>query len=158
MKIRTATPDDIPQLTHLKKPQKERHVKMFHDNQIKRLDGMVKEEEIYLVVEDNGQIIAHLLLKLHGIPTEPGYPNMNDLFVLENKRNMGIGSILVKEAEKIVKEKGNSKISLAVNPTINPKAKALYERLGYKQTETKAYLDGVYDGDEDWVIDMVKKL
>lgn len=83
MNIRVATQDDISQLTHLKKPQKEHHVKMFHDNQIKRLDEMEKRESIYLVVEDDNLIVAHLLLKLQGIPTEPGYPNMNDLYVLE---------------------------------------------------------------------------
>ena len=69
MKIRRATAKDIPQLTYLKKPQKENHVKIFHDNQIKRLDKIEKGEVIYLVVEDDNQIIAHLLLKLHGIPT-----------------------------------------------------------------------------------------
>jgi len=158
MNIRVATQNDISQLTYLKKPQKEHHVKMFHDNQIKRLDEMEKGESIYLVIEDDNLIVAHLLLKLQGIPTEPGNPNMNDLYVLEEKRNLGIGSKLVKEAEKIVKEKGFSKISLAVNPTLNPKTITLYERLGYKQTETKSYLDGVYDGNEDWVIDMVKEL
>lgn len=49
-------------------------------------------------------------------------------------------------------------MSLAVNPNLNPKAKMLYERLGYTQTKTALYLDGIYDGDEDWVIDMVKEL
>ena len=101
MNIRVATQNDISQLTHLKKPQKEHHVKMFHDNQIKRLDEMEKGESIYLVIEDDNLIVAHLLLKLQGIPTEPGNPNMNDLYVLEEKRNLGIGSKLVKEAEKI---------------------------------------------------------
>lgn len=158
MQIRTATSNDISQLTYLKKPQKEHHVKMFHNNQLNRLDEMEKGKALYLVAEEDNKIIAHLLLKLNGIPTEPGYPNMNDLYVSEEKRNMGIGSELVREAERIIKEKGYSKISLAVNPTLNPKAKALYERFGYHQTATKSYLDGVYDGDEDWVIDMVKEL
>ncbi len=158
MKIRTATLGDISQLTHLKRPQKEHHVKMFHDNQLKRLKEVENGEALYLIAEEERKIVAHLLLKLKGITTESGYPNMNDLYVLEEKRNFGIGSELVKEAERIVKEKGYSKISVAVNPTLNHRAKALYERLGYKQTESESYLDGVYDGDEDWVIDMVKIL
>lgn len=158
MKIRIATSEDISHLTHLKKPQKEYHVKIFHDNQIKRLKDMENEEAIYLVAEEDNKIIAHLLLKMNGTSYEPAYPNMNDLYVAEEMRNMGIGSKLIQEAEKITKQKGYRKISLAVNPTLNPKAKELYERLGYQQTDTKPYLDGVYDGDEDWVIDMVKKL
>lgn len=158
MEIRLAKIEDIAQLTHLKKPQKEQHVKMFHDNQIDRLKDMEKGEAIYLVAEEENQIIAHLLLRLNGTTYEPGYPNMNDLYVAQEKRQRGIGSKLVDEAEKIAKEKGYAKISLAVNPTLNPKAKALYEHLGYRQTDTKPYLDGIYDGDEDWVVDMVKNL
>jgi phosphinothricin acetyltransferase len=158
MNIRRATSQDIEQLTRLKKPQKVHHVKKFHDNQIKRLDDMEKGEAIYLVAEEDGQIIAQLLLKMNGTAYEPDYPNMNDLYVSEEKRGMGIGSKLINEAERIAKEKGYSKVSLAVNPIFNPKAKALYERLGYHRTDTEPYLDGVYDGDEDWVIDMVKNL
>lgn len=158
MHIRRATENDISQLTHLKKPQKEHHVQMFHDNQIKRLKDMEEGTVVYLVLEHDDNIIAHILLKLHGIPTESDYPNINDLYVAEEERDKGFGSMLIQEAERIVKEKGYAKISVAVNPTLNFKAKALYERLGYHQTRTKSYLDGVYDGDEDWVVDMVKAL
>ena len=158
MKLRPATSEDIVQLTQLKKPQKEHHRKIFHENQIKRLKEMGDGEAMYLVVEENNTVTAHIFLKMYGTTSEPDYPNMNDLYVAEEKRNKGLGSKLIREAEKIVQEKGYTKISLAVNPTLNPKAKALYERLGYKQTDTELYLDGIYDGDEDWVIDMVKEL
>jgi GNAT superfamily N-acetyltransferase len=158
MNIRRATENDIVQLTELKNPQKEKHREMFHANQLKRLAEMSKDEVIYLVAEEDGQIIAHVLLKMYGIASEPDCPNINDVYVVEGKRNQGVGTKLLHEAERIAKEKGYQKISLAVNPTLNPKAKALYERLGYQQTKTKPYLDGVYDGDEDWVVDMVKEL
>jgi hypothetical protein len=45
---------------------------------------------------------------------------------------------------------------LAVNPLLNVRARRLYERLGYRDTGHPAYVDGVSDGVEDWVIDMVK--
>jgi hypothetical protein len=38
------------------------------------------------------------------------------------------------------------------------RARALYERLGYVATGENSYLDDVYDGDEDWVIDLEKRL
>lgn len=158
MIIRNATPNDIEPLALLKKPKIERHLNMFRENQINRLDQMAKGEVIYLLAEDNDQIIGHVLLKLSGTETEPGYPDINDLYVLEEKRGQGVGTKLIEAAEIHAKEKGFNKISLAVNPTLNPDAMRLYERLGYKQTETETYLDGVYDGDEDWVVDMTKDL
>jgi hypothetical protein len=45
-----------------------------------------------------------------------------------------------------------------VNPTENVRAKALYERLGYVPTGERSYVDDVYDGHEDWVIDLEKQL
>ncbi len=149
---------DIPELTELKKPQKEEYRKKFYENQINRLKEMENDESIYLVGEMNNKIIAHLLLKLKGIPSESGYPNINDLYVAEQERNKGYGSELISKAEEIAREKGYTKISLAVNPTLNPKAMALYEHVGYVKTSTKPYVDGIYDGVEDWCIDMVKKL
>ncbi len=158
MKIRPATPADIEELTHLKKPKFERHRHVFHQNQLERLKEMEEGKVVYLVAEESGVLVAHVLLKLNGIPTEPGYPNINDLHVLEERQNKGIGTKLLAEVEAMMQKRGFSKISLAVNPTLNPNAKRLYERLGYKQTKTPPYLDGVYDGDEDWVVDMVKQL
>lgn len=156
MNIRQATKQDIEQLTELKKPQQEHHRRLFHDNQIRRLQEMKEGKVVYLVGEEAGNIIAHVLIKLQGIPTEEHYPNINDLYVSESYLNKGFGSQLIHTCERIAKEKGFNKISVAVNPTLNPKAQVLYERLGYKRTDTPTYLDGVYDGDEDWVVDMVK--
>ncbi len=158
MKIRTATTNDLSQLTHLKNPETERDVKLIQELHLRRLDELKNEEILYLVAEEGNQIIAHVLFKINGIPTELGYPNMSDLYVVDEKRNLGIGTALVQEGEKIAEEKGYTKISLAVNPSLNPNAMSLYKRLGYKQTTTDSYVDGVYDGNEDWVIDMVKVL
>ena len=42
--------------------------------------------------------------------------------------------------------------------TANPRALALYQRLGYRVISTAPYLDGVCEGVEDWVVDMEKAL
>jgi hypothetical protein len=55
-------------------------------------------------------------------------------------------------------EKGFNKIGLAVNPDENCSAHKLYKKLGFKDTGEKPYVDGVYNGVEDWCIDMEKKL
>ncbi|MDO8639037.1 MAG: GNAT family N-acetyltransferase [Candidatus Daviesbacteria bacterium] len=80
------------------------------------------------------------------------------IYVKEEFRGQGIGTELIKKSEKISRKNGFNKIGLGVNPTLNPKAKSLYERLGYKNTGNPPYLDAVYNGTEDWVIDMVKEL
>ena len=45
-----------------------------------------------------------------------------------------------------------------MNPLLNARAKTLYERLGYRDSGRSVYLDGIYDGDADWVIDLMKRL
>jgi predicted N-acetyltransferase YhbS len=49
-------------------------------------------------------------------------------------RSSGIGSALVEEAERRVAERGFSRIGLAVGVD-NPRARVLYERLGYERWE-----------------------
>lgn len=158
MTIRKATETDVPQLVELKEPKTEEYRKKFEENQHRRLQEMQQEKAVYLIAEDNSKILGQLFLKLYGSETEPDFPNMQDLYVDAVERGKGIGTQLIHEAEKIAKEKGYAKISLAVNPTLNPKAEALYERLEYHKTDTQPYIDGVYDGVEDWCVDMVKEL
>lgn len=158
MKIRKATRDDIEQLVAVKKPPTQAYRDSIFENQLERLRRMDLGEVMYLVAEDKGNVIAHLLLTFYGIPTAPEVPNISDLYVSEEARNKGVGSLLIQAAEKMSKEHGYALTSIAVNPTLNPRAQALYERLGYRQTPAKPFLDGLYDGVEDWVVTMVKDL
>jgi len=123
-----------------------------------RIDKSVTGEVVYLVALIDEKPRGHVLLKFSGKPTAPNYPDMEDVFVVEYFRGKGIGTRLIKKCEEITKDKGFKQIGLAVNPTLNPRTKILYERLGYKVTNEKQYLDGVYNRVEDWVIDMVKDL
>jgi len=158
MTIRPAIIQDIPQLSTLKKPKNEEHRLVYETFARKHVESSKPEEFAFLVLEDEGKILGHVFLQFNGNETEPGYPNMQDLFIAEELRNKGLGQKLIQECERIAKEKSYHKISVAVNPTLNLRAKTLYERLGYVDIGTKPYLDGVYDSDEDWVIDMVKNL
>ena len=123
-----------------------------------RIARMHRGELEYLVAEQDGQIVGHILLEYQGIPTAPDYPHISDAFVAEGRRSRGAGTLLIQACEQYAMEKGCSRIGLSVNPTDNPRAKALYERLGYRATGDPPYLDDVYDGWEEWVIDMVKSL
>ena len=151
MNIRLATENDIPQLNQLKqRTDTERYQKRVKDTQ--------EGNAAYLIAAENGEILGHLFLKFYGTPRDPDYPNMEDLFVREDLRGKGLGTKLIKESERIARDKGFNKIGMSVNPTLNPKAKSLYERLGYKDLGRKPRLDGVYDGVEDWCLDMDKEI
>lgn len=81
-----------------------------------------------------------------------------DLFVREDHRRRGIGTALMIEVERRARSGREQKLWLAVNPTANTDAMRLYEHLGFCHDGGPTYLDGVYDGFEDWVIDMRKAL
>nr|WP_042192042.1 GNAT family N-acetyltransferase [Kibdelosporangium sp. MJ126-NF4]CEL20447.1 acetyltransferase [Kibdelosporangium sp. MJ126-NF4]CTQ97672.1 acetyltransferase [Kibdelosporangium sp. MJ126-NF4] len=62
----------------------------------------------------------------------PGVPLLNHVEVRSGYRNRRIGTKLVIAAEKLLVERGHTRVALAVR-TDNPDAYRLYERLGYEQ-------------------------
>lgn len=149
--IRRAVLADMPQLMKVKPALSDEHAV----ERIKRqAEGLVE----YLVLETNGEIVSFVLLKWHGKATHPEYPDMEDLFTREDQRGKGYGSKLISECERLAGEKRFKKIGLAANPDLNEHARKLYEKLGYKHDGGKGYVDGVYNGVEDWCIDMEKAL
>jgi N-acetylglutamate synthase-like GNAT family acetyltransferase len=151
MKIRLATKSDIPAITSMKKIEDE-------ERYLQRINETSEGRSVYLVAEQDGQVVGQVFLKYYGTETYPEYPNMEDLFVDENFRDHGIGTALIMECENRVKAKEFTKVGLSVNPSLNKKAMSLYEKFGYVSLGNEPYLDGVYNGVEDWVIDLVKIL
>ncbi len=98
------------------------------------------------------------LIQWNGKPTAPAYPDLFDLYVHPDWRGQGIGTRIIGECEQIVRDAGYRKLGLAVNPDLNPRACQLYHRLGYVTVRQDRYLDGVYEGVEDWVLDLAKNL
>lgn len=151
MEIRTANFDDIAKIAQLKNtPDQERY--------IKRVDQLQEGKAEYLILEEGGEIIGQAFLKYYGTLSDPDYPDIEDIYIKEQFRGQGLGTLLIKKCEGLAKQKGFKKIGLGVNPTLNSKAKALYERLGYDDVGREPRLDGIYNGVEDWTIDMVKNL
>jgi len=69
--------------------------------------------------------IGHALVDLHGI--------ISHLLVLAGFRDQGLGSALVDEAERLIKQAGARHSTLMVEK-VNMGAIRLYERLGYRTT------------------------
>lgn len=129
------------------------------DDEIKtRLEKQNRDEAEYLVLETDGQIVSFVFLNWLGKKTLPEYPDMEDLYTKQSERGQGNGTALIMECERLAKKKGFTKIGLAVNPELNDPAYKLYEKLGYRHDGSPAYIDGVYNGIEDWCINMEKKL
>lgn len=151
MIIRRATAEDIPAISIMKNFN-------CYDLVQSRLLDMEAGRAEYLVMDDGGLAIAHVLLAFDGSIYRPGYPDIEDLRVLEARRGQGIGTQLITACEKRARARGQTRIGLSVNPDLNQRAQALYERLGYYVIDGQRYLNGVYDGVEEWVVDMVKEL
>lgn len=151
IRIRLAQEEDIPDLQKVKPILSAEQAR----ERIKRQS--VGEVEFLVLEKDNG-IVSFVLLKWRGKKTHPKYPDMEDLYTRESERLRGYGSVLIAECEKRAGKKGFTKIGLAVNSELNDPARKLYEKLGYLHDGGRSYVDAVYDGVEDWCIDMEKDL
>lgn len=99
-----------------------------------------------------------IVVRYDGKETHPEYPDLSDLFVRQAARGRGFGTDLIRRAEASAAARGHTMIGLAVNPTTNLRARQLYERLGDVHDGRPMYLDGTYDGVEDWVIDLERPI
>jgi GNAT superfamily N-acetyltransferase len=123
-----------------------------------RRDAIGQYGDEWFVATMDNLIVGWLVVKWRGKPTHPEYPDLEDVWVREQWRNQGIGTSLIRFAEELATKRGCDRIGLAVNPTENSRGHALYERLGYADTGEPTYVDDVYGGHEDWVIDLAKLL
>lgn len=95
-------------------------------------DGM------YLIARHGAEPVGHFLLRWNGPADDPTghYPQHTPC--LESGatkpalQRRGVGTRMIREAECIAREKGYRQIGLAVGNTDNPRARRLYERLGYR--------------------------
>jgi GNAT superfamily N-acetyltransferase len=93
-------------------------------------------------------------------------PQIVDLRVKESQCGQGYGSDFVRATERIASEAGYGQLYISVEPLNNPRAYALYQRLGYQQVQLEPYRkvweftdsEGKVRRGEDWVVDMVKQL
>jgi len=156
MIIRQAQKNDLPTISQVKNPRTDKLRRELEKIARERINHVKTRESALLVAEDNGQIVGHVHLRLKDPQHSCSW--IEDLYVKEAERHRGIGTALIEAGESFVRANGHSNIGISVNPTLNAHVKKLYEKLGYRKTGRPAYLDGVYDGTEDWVVDMEKPL
>jgi GNAT superfamily N-acetyltransferase len=92
-----------------------------------RFDGW-RDDSTYLVAWDGARPVGHVHISWAG--TELHLPELQDMYVLPERRGAGIGAALAATAERLVAERGHSRCALSVSAR-NDRARSLYERLGY---------------------------
>ena len=136
-----------------------------------RLARQRRGECLYLVAWRAGAPIGQALLHwrrpeaLASAPGLDGFPYLEDVFVLGESRNRGIGTALLKAAEDAAAKRGATGIALAVS-VANHRARRLYERLGYvdsgapphRQSAAEHGPDGMIRSGEETVVDLVLRI
>jgi GNAT superfamily N-acetyltransferase len=123
-----------------------------------RLAAQAKGIGEFLVVETPGGLVSFVFLKYYGKETYPTIPDIEDLYTKVEERGKGYATALLHACESRARMWGFSQISLAAGVDPTDPARRLYEKLGYRYDGKVSYVDGVYNGVQDWVIDMIKEL
>jgi GNAT superfamily N-acetyltransferase len=85
--------------------------------------------QTYLVAWDEDDPVGHAHVAWS--PTKLGVPEIQDVFVREDRRRQGIGRLLTLAAETAAAERGHRRISLSYGIE-NAAARGLYQELGYR--------------------------
>jgi GNAT superfamily N-acetyltransferase len=99
----------------------------------------------FLVAVRRGEAVGYLVIKWTGADERVVHrrigdcPELNAITVAPALQSRGIGTALIEAAERRVAARGHFRVGLGVGIG-NPRARALYERLGYR-----AWAHGRYD-------------
>lgn len=165
MTVRDAEEADVPALTAIKGAGTEAlHRDRLRDAQGSGLRYVVLLADHFLIG------FACLVMRRPASWSDAGdtrhLPQIVDLRVKESQRGRGYGSTFVRAIEHIASAAGYRQLYLSVEPLSNPRAYALYQRLGYQPLQSEPYREiweftdsaGNTHRGEDWVVDMVKQL
>jgi ribosomal protein S18 acetylase RimI-like enzyme len=161
--VRDARQADIPALTAIKGQGSE----TLHRDRLRDAQGS-GFRYLVLLAEENIVGFACLVLRRPANWSDAGdtqhLPQIVDLQVREAQRGRGYGSAFMRAIEHLAAAAGYRELYLSVTPLTNPRAYALYQRLGYQPIKSEPHRknwefidsDGKVHRGEDWVVDMVK--
>jgi GNAT superfamily N-acetyltransferase len=163
--VRDAEPADVPALTALKGEGSE----AIHQD---RLRDAATPTFRYLVLLVDGELAGYGCLVFRrpahwsDAADAEQLPQMVDLRVAESHRGKGYGSAFIRAMERIAAEAGSQELYVRVAALDNPRASALYQRLGYRPLQAEPYVkqweftdsSGKLHRGEDRLIDLVKPL
>lgn len=97
---------------------------------LNRLDQSVEDGSTYLIAWDDDLPVGHAHIAWRR--THVGVPEIQDVFVVPERRRQGVATTLTRAAEDEVRRRGWDRISLSVSTQGNDPARRLYESLGYR--------------------------
>jgi GNAT superfamily N-acetyltransferase len=97
---------------------------------LNRLDQYVEDGSTYLIAWDDDLPVGHAHIAWQR--THAGVPEIQDVFVVPERRRQGLATTLTRAAEDEVRRRGWDRISLSVSAQGNEPARRLYDRLGYR--------------------------
>ena len=142
--VRLATEQEIPQIIRLIVEANKEYASLMPDGAFEAYKISIEqtirdEEEVerYVAIDD-GQIAGAVIL-FHPYTLNLGdriiinpFSEMRLLAVDPERRNSGVGALLIDECERIVQERGEQAITLHTTDLMKT-AKAMYERRGYRR-------------------------
>lgn len=119
-----------------------------------------------LVAWEDKTPVGHLLIRWDGSLEIPrivnripmaakfaGYPSFESIEVRLDRRGRGIGTALIRHAEQLARQRGFEQAVIEVDID-NPRARALYERLGYAESGLGVYTtSGTYVDDDGHIVE-----
>jgi GNAT superfamily N-acetyltransferase len=135
--VRPARDADLPRL----QAQMPRFPGIHRDRIYRQRDG----SSCYYIAWRDGEPVGHLFLMRRGTLHEPmasrlrGCPHISDVFVNDNLRSQGIGSLMLDAAEDECRAAKSGRVGLGV-ALENVRARALYERRGYRPAGVDDYV------------------
>jgi len=119
-----------------------------------------------LVAWEDKTPVGHLLIRWDGSLEIPrivnripmaakfaGYPSFESIEVRLDRRGRGIGTALIRHAEQLVRQRGFEQAVIEVDID-NPRARALYERLGYAESGLGEFTtSGTYVDDDGHIVE-----
>lgn len=99
-----------------------------------RLPALLREGigkgELFVAEDSKGEAVGAMWIDLKGF--FGFFPYLSLLGVRKDRRGMGVGHTLLEVFEGVARGLGHGKVSLLVGE-FNPRAKALYQSMGYKK-------------------------
>jgi ribosomal protein S18 acetylase RimI-like enzyme len=123
-----------------------------------RLEQMQASELVYLIAQSDRDIIGQVILKFTGNLATQECAEIVDLYIKPEFRRQGAATALLQQCEEVAAERGYAALALAAGVDENGPERHLYRKLGYEVVNNEPYVDGVYNGEKDWVIDLKKTL
>ncbi len=99
---------------------------------------LLHESVIFLALEEDKPLGFTQLYPMFSSVSMERQWVLNDLFVNENARNLGVGQAILAAAQNFVYQLGHKGLLLETTPE-NTKAQKLYERFGWKREDNHYY-------------------